>query len=173
MTGWSFQEFFLLLVIGLVILGPKRLPQVANQIGSWLGQARRMTRMMKRQLEEEINLDLDSIDVKKQLGLDESPGRPDRSADGSRPTYVHDRKLPTSTKAAAAATAAAAAEGTAEGETGQLPDDYSPAHGPDEVGTGVGDDEDDLNSYEPEPVTEPAQAEIGDTTDEEKKENTA
>ncbi|HEX7719656.1 MAG TPA: hypothetical protein VF389_07615, partial [Woeseiaceae bacterium] len=32
---------------------------VASQLGSWLGQARRMTRVMKRQLEDELNLEKD------------------------------------------------------------------------------------------------------------------
>ena len=44
------------MIIGLVVLGPERLPRIANQIGGWLGQARRMTRVMKRQLEEELDL---------------------------------------------------------------------------------------------------------------------
>lgn len=57
MTGFSTPEFLLLLVIGLVVLGPKRLPEIANKVGGWIGQARRMTRIMKRQLEEELNLD--------------------------------------------------------------------------------------------------------------------
>jgi sec-independent protein translocase protein TatB len=56
-AGPSFWEFLLLCVIGLIVLGPKRLPEVANQIGSWVGQARRMTRNLKRQLEEELELD--------------------------------------------------------------------------------------------------------------------
>ena len=30
-----------LFLIGLIVLGPERLPRVANQLGSWLGQARR------------------------------------------------------------------------------------------------------------------------------------
>lgn len=57
MSGIGSSEFILLLVIGLIVLGPKRLPEVANKIGSWVGQARRMTRVMKRQLEDELNLD--------------------------------------------------------------------------------------------------------------------
>jgi len=57
MSGVSSAELILLVVIGLVVLGPKRLPEIANKIGSWIGQARRMTRIMKRQLEEELNLD--------------------------------------------------------------------------------------------------------------------
>jgi sec-independent protein translocase protein TatB len=54
MTGIAGSEIILLLLIGLVILGPERLPKVASQIGSWIGQARRMTRTMKRQLEDEL-----------------------------------------------------------------------------------------------------------------------
>ncbi|MDX1498389.1 MAG: Sec-independent protein translocase protein TatB [Woeseiaceae bacterium] len=57
MSGIGSSEFILLLVIGLIVLGPKRLPEIANRIGSWIGQARRMTRVMKRQLEEELNFD--------------------------------------------------------------------------------------------------------------------
>ena len=57
MSGIGSSEFILLLVIGLIVLGPKRLPEVANKIGGWVGQARRMTRVMKRQLEDELNLD--------------------------------------------------------------------------------------------------------------------
>jgi sec-independent protein translocase protein TatB len=57
MFGIGFQELVLLSLIGLVVLGPERLPRVANQIGGWLGQARRMTRVMKRQLEDEIDFE--------------------------------------------------------------------------------------------------------------------
>ena len=57
MSGIGFQELIILMLIGLIVLGPERLPKVANQLGSWLGQARRMTRVMKRQLEDEINLE--------------------------------------------------------------------------------------------------------------------
>jgi sec-independent protein translocase protein TatB len=53
--GIGGQELILLMLIGLIVLGPERLPRVANQLGSWLGQARRMTRVMKRQLEDELN----------------------------------------------------------------------------------------------------------------------
>jgi Tat protein translocase TatB subunit len=56
-SGPSFWEFLLICMIGLVVLGPKRLPQVAQQIGTWVGHARRMTRSLKRQLEEELELD--------------------------------------------------------------------------------------------------------------------
>lgn len=57
MSGIGFSELIILFVIGLIVLGPERLPRVANQLGSWIGQARRMTRMMKQQLEDELDLE--------------------------------------------------------------------------------------------------------------------
>lgn len=56
MSGIGFFELVILFMIGLVVLGPQRLPKVANQLGTWIGQARRMTRVMKRQLEDELDL---------------------------------------------------------------------------------------------------------------------
>ena len=69
MSGVGFFELVILFMIGLVVLGPQRLPKVANQLGTWLGQARRMTRVMKRQLEDELDLD-DNFKSLKTLGKD-------------------------------------------------------------------------------------------------------
>jgi len=57
MSSVGFSELLILFLIGLIVLGPERLPRLANQLGSWIGQARRMTRVMKRQLEEELSLE--------------------------------------------------------------------------------------------------------------------
>ena len=59
MSGIGFWELIILSLIGLIVLGPERLPRVANQLGNWLGQARRMTRVMRRQLEDELNFEKD------------------------------------------------------------------------------------------------------------------
>ncbi len=56
MSGIGFSELIILFVIGLIVLGPERLPRVANQLGGWIGQARRMTRIMTQQLEDELDL---------------------------------------------------------------------------------------------------------------------
>ncbi len=168
MSGIAGSEVFLLIIIGLIVLGPKRLPQVANQLGTWLGQARRMTRMMKRQLEDEINLDLDQfsggVDLGKQLGLDQSATS---KPDVSKPSFVHDKKPAADTDADTADTPAdtpaeVAAEAATEEEKPELPDDYSPAHGPEEVGTGVHDDyQDDV----PDPVAETAAEPVEEPVD--------
>ena len=63
MSGIGGSEFLLLCMIGLLILGPERLPRVARQLGSWVGKARQMTRSLQRQLEEEV-------DMERNLGFD-------------------------------------------------------------------------------------------------------
>ncbi|MEM1264018.1 MAG: Sec-independent protein translocase protein TatB [Pseudomonadota bacterium] len=50
----GFAELLIIFVIGLLVLGPERLPRVASKIGSWIGQARRMTRQLRYQLEDEV-----------------------------------------------------------------------------------------------------------------------
>ena len=63
MSGIGFWELIILFLIGLIVLGPKRLPQVANQLGEWIGQAKRMTRVMRRQLEEEVEFNEPSLEI--------------------------------------------------------------------------------------------------------------
>ena len=53
----GFVELLLLAGLGLIVLGPKRLPEVAAQLGRWVGQARRMSRTLMYQLRQEVNLD--------------------------------------------------------------------------------------------------------------------
>jgi sec-independent protein translocase protein TatB len=63
MSGIGGSEFILICLIGLLILGPERLPRVTKQIGGWIGKARQMTRSLQRQLEEEVS-------VEKNFGFD-------------------------------------------------------------------------------------------------------
>lgn len=63
MSGIGGSEFILICLIGLLILGPERLPRVARQVGAWVGKARQLTRSLQRQLEEEL-------DTKKNFGFD-------------------------------------------------------------------------------------------------------
>ncbi len=106
MFGIGGQELVLLMIIGLVVLGPERLPRIANQIGGWLGQARRMTRVMKRQLEEELDLNKPPT-IKPPPALREPSQQP---PDPLAQTVPRDD------------------------------DEFSPAHGEDDIGTGVGEE---------------------------------
>jgi sec-independent protein translocase protein TatB len=52
----GFSELVILFVIGLLILGPERLPRVASQLGRWIGRARRTASQLRHQLEREMAL---------------------------------------------------------------------------------------------------------------------
>ena len=54
----GFWELIILFGLGLVILGPERLPKVAMQLGNWAGQARRMARSLTTQIRDELDIDL-------------------------------------------------------------------------------------------------------------------
>ena len=83
MSGIGGSEFLLLCLIGLLVLGPERLPRVASQLGTWLGQARRMTRVLKRQLEEELN-------VEKNIGINPHELLTPREDDTYSPVHAED-----------------------------------------------------------------------------------
>ena len=51
----GFWELAVIFVVGLLVLGPERLPIVAQQMGQWAGRARRMARMLTTQLQDELN----------------------------------------------------------------------------------------------------------------------
>ena len=40
----GFTEIILILGIALLVLGPEKLPKLANQVGRWAGRARAMAR---------------------------------------------------------------------------------------------------------------------------------
>lgn len=49
-------ELLLVAIVGLLVLGPQRLPKVAAEIGKWVGRARRTATQLRRQLEREVEL---------------------------------------------------------------------------------------------------------------------
>jgi len=54
LSSVGLPELVLLFVIGLLILGPERLPRVATQLGRWIGKARRTANQLRFQMEREI-----------------------------------------------------------------------------------------------------------------------
>lgn len=53
----GFQEFFLIFVIGLLVLGPKRLPRVAHAAGLWLGKAKLAMNRLQREIQREMMIE--------------------------------------------------------------------------------------------------------------------
>ena len=52
----GFTEIILILGIALLVLGPEKLPKLANQVGRWVGRARSMARQLRQQLDEEVTI---------------------------------------------------------------------------------------------------------------------
>jgi len=59
----GFLELVVIMVLGLLVLGPERLPKAAQKVGYWFGKARRYVEGMKSQVEAEF----DSSEVKRLL----------------------------------------------------------------------------------------------------------
>lgn len=53
----GFWELALLGVIGLIVLGPERLPVVARTLGRWVAQARHYMHALTSELEKEVEAD--------------------------------------------------------------------------------------------------------------------
>ena len=76
----GFWELVLLFGIGLAVLGPERLPQVAAKIGRWVGQARGMANQLMNQVRDEIE------PVNKVINTDFSARRPEPGQNTSSDT---------------------------------------------------------------------------------------
>jgi sec-independent protein translocase protein TatB len=70
----GFTELVLLFVIGLLILGPERLPRVATQLGRWMGKARRTAHQLRMQLEREMTMNDIMRDQKEREQRDAAAG---------------------------------------------------------------------------------------------------
>jgi len=63
MTGVGFFEILLIAVVGLLILGPDKLPGALRTMALWIGRFRRSFDGIKRDIEKEIGAD----DIRRQL----------------------------------------------------------------------------------------------------------
>jgi sec-independent protein translocase protein TatB len=97
---FSFPELAITFGVALVVLGPKKLPGLVQQLGRWAGRARHMARQFREQLEQEVN----SINAVKPVTRNVAP-EVGPAAPGTEPA-------PDPHAAAAASEAAAAAQNT-------------------------------------------------------------
>jgi len=69
MNRMNFSETIFLFVLALIVFGPKKLPEIARQIGKALNEFRRASNEFKAQIEQEIA----HLEVEKQAILPPSP----------------------------------------------------------------------------------------------------
>jgi sec-independent protein translocase protein TatB len=63
--GINGPEFFLLLIIGVLVIGPQRLPEYTQKLANLVKEVRRMASGAREQIKEEVGIDIDDVDWKK------------------------------------------------------------------------------------------------------------
>ncbi|MGL5048415.1 MAG: Sec-independent protein translocase protein TatB [Shewanella sp.] len=63
--GIGFMELLLIGVLGLVVLGPERLPVAVRSITGWIRAMKRMANSVKEELEQELKIEQLHADLKK------------------------------------------------------------------------------------------------------------
>ena len=104
MFGINGPEFLLLLIIGVLVIGPSRLPEYTQKLANLVKEVRRMASGAREQIKEEVGIDIDEVDWKKYDPRQYDPRRIIKEA------LLDDDTKPVSAGAPAAAVAAVAAE---------------------------------------------------------------
>lgn len=103
----GFTEIVLILGLALLVLGPEKLPGLAEKVGRWTGRARAMARQLRTQLEQEVTME----EMTKSRPMQAPPpASPPPSTDAS----TNSSSDASATQAEPAYTAAAATEAPSE-----------------------------------------------------------
>ncbi|WP_284762229.1 twin-arginine translocase TatA/TatE family subunit [Arthrobacter sp. efr-133-R2A-63] len=65
MFGINGSEFVVLLIIGVIVIGPSRLPEYTRKLTNLVKELRRMASGAREQIKEEVGIDIDDVDWKK------------------------------------------------------------------------------------------------------------
>lgn len=101
--GINGPEFLLLLIIGLLVIGPSRLPEYTQKLANIVKEVRRMASGAREQIKEEVGIDIDEVDWKKYDPRQYDPRRIIKEA------LLEDDSKPVSSGAPAAVSTAATA----------------------------------------------------------------
>jgi len=63
MFGIGMQELIIVLIVALIVLGPKRLPEIARALGKGIAEFKRATREVK----ESVDLEGELREIKKEI----------------------------------------------------------------------------------------------------------
>lgn len=80
----GFTEILLILGLALLVLGPEKLPGLAEKVGRWTGRARSMARQLRTQLEHEVTME-DLARSRPSQPATSPPPPPDTSAAAPEP----------------------------------------------------------------------------------------
>ena len=112
MNRMSFSETIFLFFLALVIFGPKKLPEIARQVGKYLNEFKRASNEFKAQIEQEIaHLEVENP---KQTILPPSPSVEGTTSRTLNSAPIEETKVETSAPTEAAAPEAAMLASSAE-----------------------------------------------------------
>ncbi|MBY5993207.1 Sec-independent protein translocase protein TatB [Ferrimonas balearica] len=63
--GFGFFEILVIVVIGLIVLGPERLPVAVRAVSGWIRTIKRMAGSVRTELEQELKIEQLQADLKK------------------------------------------------------------------------------------------------------------
>ena len=115
MFGINGPEFFLLLIIGILVIGPQRLPEYTQKLANLVKEVRRMASGAREQIKEEVGIDIEDVDWKKYDPRQYDPRRIIKEA------LLDDDTKPVSPGAPAAAAAVSGAAVAAAGSAPRVP----------------------------------------------------
>ncbi|MEZ2388931.1 twin-arginine translocase TatA/TatE family subunit [bacterium RCC_150] len=115
MFGINGPEFLILLIIGVIVIGPSRLPEYTRKLANIVKEVRRMASGAREQIKEEVGIDIDEVDWKKYDPRQYDPRRIIREA------LLEDDTKPVSAGAPVAAAAAPEAPKAPERTIERLP----------------------------------------------------
>lgn len=110
MFGINGPEFLLLLIIGVLVIGPSRLPEYTQKLANLVKEVRRMASGAREQIKDEVGIDIDEVDWKKYDPRQYDPRRIIKEALLDDDTKPVNAGAPAAVAAVASASAASYAE---------------------------------------------------------------
>lgn len=83
------SELAIIFSVALVVLGPKKLPGLVQQVGRWVGRARHMARQFREQLEQEVNSINEVKPIPRNVPPEVGPAAPSGTATAESHTEAH------------------------------------------------------------------------------------
>jgi len=81
----GFWELVLVFVIGLLVLGPERLPRVARSVGQWIAHAKSIANRFQREIERELAIQDLQARYERERVKSPSPSPPASSETAAKP----------------------------------------------------------------------------------------
>jgi sec-independent protein translocase protein TatA len=86
----GFPELLIILVVALIVFGPRKLPELGRSLGKSLSEFKRASNELRSTLEEEVRLD----EQKARTPAPQTPGKPDAGVARTEKTTPVDQEPP-------------------------------------------------------------------------------